>query len=47
MVLGGVASCKRGEDRVIVVVLGSATADGRYLDARNLFRWAWKERGAK
>lgn len=42
-----VASCSRGGDRVIVVVLGSATTEGRYLDARNLFRWAWKERGAK
>ena len=42
-----VASAKRGEDRLIVVVLGSATADGRYQDARNLFRWAWLERGHK
>jgi D-alanyl-D-alanine carboxypeptidase (penicillin-binding protein 5/6) len=42
-----VASAKRGDDRLIVVVLGSTTADGRYLDARNLFRWAWLERGHK
>jgi D-alanyl-D-alanine carboxypeptidase (penicillin-binding protein 5/6) len=42
-----VASARRGEDRLIVVVLGSATADGRYQDARNLFRWAWLERGHK
>lgn len=42
-----VGSCKRGEDRLIVVVLGAATTDGRYLDARNLFRWGWLELGHK
>lgn len=36
-----VAHGRRGEERIIVVVLGSTTADGRYLDTRNLFRWAW------
>ena len=42
-----VASASRGEDRLIVVVLGSTAADGRYVDARNLFRWGWLERGHK
>jgi D-alanyl-D-alanine carboxypeptidase (penicillin-binding protein 5/6) len=42
-----VASGKRGDDRLIVVVLGSTAADGRYADARNLFRGAWLERGHK
>lgn len=42
-----VASASRGDDRLIVVVLGSATTEGRYQDARNLFRWAWVERGYK
>lgn len=42
-----VASGKRVEDRLIVVVLGSTATDGRYVDARNLFRWAWTERGHK
>lgn len=42
-----VACGSRGEDRLIVVVLGSTAADGRYVDARNLFRWAWRERGHK
>jgi D-alanyl-D-alanine carboxypeptidase (penicillin-binding protein 5/6) len=42
-----VAAGRRGEDRLIVVVLGSTAADGRYVDARNLFRWAWLERGHK
>lgn len=40
-----VAFGSRGEDQVIVVVLGSTSADGRYVDSRNLFRWAWLERG--
>ncbi len=42
-----VGSAKRGEDRLIVVVLGCSAADGRYVDARNLFRWAWLERAKK
>jgi D-alanyl-D-alanine carboxypeptidase (penicillin-binding protein 5/6) len=42
-----VASAKRGDERLIVVVLGSTSTDGRYVDARNLFRWAWRERGQK
>jgi serine-type D-Ala-D-Ala carboxypeptidase (penicillin-binding protein 5/6) len=42
-----VASAKRGDDRLIVVVLGSSSADGRYVDARNLFRWGWRELGHK
>jgi serine-type D-Ala-D-Ala carboxypeptidase (penicillin-binding protein 5/6) len=39
-----VASGRHGGDHLIVVVLGSTSADGRYADARNLFRWAWRER---
>ena len=31
----------RGGRDLIVVVLGAATSDARYIDARNLFRWAW------
>ena len=42
-----VACGSRGEDRLIVVVLGATATDGRYVDARNLFRWAWRERGHK
>jgi D-alanyl-D-alanine carboxypeptidase (penicillin-binding protein 5/6) len=42
-----VGSAKRGDDRLIVVVLGSTSTDGRYTDSRNLFRWAWVERGHK
>lgn len=39
-----VARGKRGSDQFIVVVLGSTSNDGRYVDSRNLFRWAWSER---
>lgn len=41
-----VASGRRGDDHLIVVVLGSSSSDGRYADARNLFRWAWQQRSA-
>jgi D-alanyl-D-alanine carboxypeptidase (penicillin-binding protein 5/6) len=39
-----VASGQHGADKLIVVVLGSATGEARYSDARNLFRWAWQQR---
>lgn len=41
-----VARGRRGENSLIVVVLGSASSDARYVDARNLFRWAWRQRAA-
>jgi serine-type D-Ala-D-Ala carboxypeptidase (penicillin-binding protein 5/6) len=42
-----VASGRSGDDRLIVVILGAPSSDGRYADARNLFRWAWRQRGHK
>ncbi len=39
-----VSSGQRGEDELLVVVLGSASSDARYIDTRNLFRWAWRQR---
>jgi D-alanyl-D-alanine carboxypeptidase (penicillin-binding protein 5/6) len=42
-----VASCHRGADHLLVVVLGSTSGDGRYVDARNLLRWAWLQRGGQ
>jgi serine-type D-Ala-D-Ala carboxypeptidase (penicillin-binding protein 5/6) len=42
-----VSSGHRGEDHLIIAVLGSTSADGRYVDTRNLFQWAWRERAAK
>ncbi|WP_437202517.1 D-alanyl-D-alanine carboxypeptidase family protein [Planctomicrobium sp. SH664] len=40
-----VSSGHRGEDHLLVVVLGSETSSGRYLDSQNLYRWAWLKRG--
>jgi serine-type D-Ala-D-Ala carboxypeptidase (penicillin-binding protein 5/6) len=42
-----VASGRHGDDRLIVVILGAPSSEGRYVDARNLFRWAWRQRGHK
>jgi serine-type D-Ala-D-Ala carboxypeptidase (penicillin-binding protein 5/6) len=40
-----VASGRRGQDHLIVVVLGGSNSpDSRYPDTRNLFRWAWQMR---
>lgn len=30
--------------KLVVVVLGSTTTENRYLDARNLFKWAWGQK---
>ena len=29
---------------LIIAVLGSTSSDARYVDARNLFRWAWQQK---
>ena len=34
---------ERDGRRLIIVVLGSASSDARYVDTRNLFRWAWSQ----
>ena len=39
-----VARGTRGDDALLVVVLGSANSAARYVDSRNLFRWAWQQR---
>ena len=36
---------KHGDDELIVVVLGCSSNEARYVDTRNLFRWAWHQRG--
>ena len=38
-----VSSGKRGDDSLIVVVLGAPSSDSRYVDSRNLYRWAWRQ----
>jgi D-alanyl-D-alanine carboxypeptidase (penicillin-binding protein 5/6) len=40
-----VAWGKRDGRALIVVVLGATSGDARYVDARNLFRWAWSQPG--
>lgn len=42
-----VASGHRGSDHLIVAVLGCEADNARYVDTRNLFRWAWLKRGHK
>ncbi|MCA9127681.1 MAG: serine hydrolase [Planctomycetales bacterium] len=32
----------RGDSEIIVVLLGSASSQSRYVDAENLFAWAWR-----
>ena len=42
------ASCsRRGDRRLIVVVLGSTSTESRYVDSRNLFRYAWRTLGVE
>lgn len=39
------ASPSAGDRKLIVAVLGSSAPDARYVDTRNLFRWAWGQLG--
>ncbi|CAN5674022.1 serine hydrolase [soil metagenome] len=39
-----VSSGRRGEDHLLVVVLGSASTPARYSDSKALFDWAWSRR---
>jgi D-alanyl-D-alanine carboxypeptidase (penicillin-binding protein 5/6) len=38
-----IACGERDGRELVVVVLGSTSSDARYVDARNLFRWAWSK----
>jgi D-alanyl-D-alanine carboxypeptidase (penicillin-binding protein 5/6) len=38
-----VSTGKRDGRRLIIVVLGAPSTEGRYADSRNLYRWAWKD----
>ena len=42
-----ISSGERDADRLYVIVLGATTNESRYIDARNLFKWAWLQRGHK
>ncbi|MCP4710687.1 MAG: D-alanyl-D-alanine carboxypeptidase, partial [Planctomycetes bacterium] len=35
----------RGSDNLFIAVLGSTHSDYRYIDSRNLYRWAWLQLG--
>lgn len=34
----------RDDDSLLLCVLGSTSSDARYVDSRNLYRWAWQQR---
>ncbi len=38
---------ERDDRQLIVVVLGATSSDARYIDSRNLFRWAWSQQGSQ
>lgn len=40
-----VSSGRRGGDHLIVAILGASSSDFRYVDSRNLYRWAWTRLG--
>ena len=42
-----VSQGERDGRSLIVVVLGASSSDARYVDSRNLYRWAWNKLGVK
>jgi D-alanyl-D-alanine carboxypeptidase (penicillin-binding protein 5/6) len=42
-----VSQGRRGDDELLVVILGAASTEARYADTRNLYRWAWRQRAAE
>ena len=40
-----VSTAGRDDDQIFVVVLGASSSDARYVDSRNLYRWAWQQVG--
>lgn len=40
-----VSQATREDKSLIMVVLGSSSSDARYVDSRNLYRWAWNHLG--
>ena len=38
-----VSACRRDGKAIVLVVLGSGSSRGRYVDSRNLYRWAWNK----
>jgi serine-type D-Ala-D-Ala carboxypeptidase (penicillin-binding protein 5/6) len=42
-----VSQGSRNGRSIIIVVLGATSSDGRYVDTRNLYRWAWQKLGTE
>lgn len=42
-----VSSGHRGDDHLLIAVLGATSSDARYVDTRNLFRWSWLQRAER
>jgi D-alanyl-D-alanine carboxypeptidase (penicillin-binding protein 5/6) len=40
-----VSAASRGERSLLLCVLGATSGDARYVDSRNLYRWAWRKLG--
>jgi serine-type D-Ala-D-Ala carboxypeptidase (penicillin-binding protein 5/6) len=38
-----VSHAERGDRSLVMVVLGATSSDARYVDTRNLYRWAWNQ----
>jgi D-alanyl-D-alanine carboxypeptidase (penicillin-binding protein 5/6) len=38
-----VSAARRDDEALLMVVLGSASSESRYVDSRNLYRWAWQQ----
>jgi D-alanyl-D-alanine carboxypeptidase (penicillin-binding protein 5/6) len=38
-----ISTAERDGQRLILVVLGSASSQSRYIDSRNLYRWGWQQ----
>ncbi len=39
-----ISQATRGDDKLLLVILGSSSSKSRYADTRNLFRWGWQQR---
>jgi D-alanyl-D-alanine carboxypeptidase (penicillin-binding protein 5/6) len=39
-----ISSARRDDDHLLMVVLGATSTEARYVDTRNLYRWAWQQR---
>jgi len=40
-----VSAASRNDVQLLMVVLGSQSSGARYVDSRNLYRWAWQQIG--